>query len=561
VKQGLLQLFLFLFCSVPLWSYNGRVSHVYFEQNQNGHIIKSSSAEPYGLKLIETSNHFHFFIDANNPLFHIYGHIGGYNITLLHFLALGLSLLLQLVSFRKINQVMSESRFFTRWSLRFLKLTLWGLLLIGNIGVFIGINYYQTQIHFRYHQIPVFKNQTIKAVQKGLHNPMWFEKQATIKLSVQLYIKTGTKWHTQRENPVLYFTKDGEKTPLKFSHSSHFLKLRENGKHSKVLRSKTQFIVIECPDISGHIQQEIFLPNGQKVNHFDTRKNDPLKRILLFVNGYRPVSASKDLEKVKDQILQKGLEYPDSRNLIYSKDTYDYWQNSAEIVKKFEVRLEPDLILYADGHHSIQTSNHLNLLNFASKAAVYPKPCAGKKHRCYTTKLSDQTSIRTLELLATKSNIQGFMTRFKAGKIAALNLLQEMSSLGDYSKNDTLYVVSHSMGHAYFCGMASVLKKHMQFANYYALAPENANAKRFDQKKWRSVFQYGTILYGKRKHPLCQQDGVAPQVKMSGISKARQLGFPTTYAAKLGYFSAHYVGYFDWIFNIPPEKTGSISKF
>jgi hypothetical protein len=101
----------------------------------------------------------------------------------------------------------------------------------------------------------------------------------------------------------------------------------------------------------------------------------------------------------------------------------------------------------------------------------------------------------------------------------------------------------------------------MQFANYYALAPENANAKRFVQKHWRAVFQYGTILYGQHKHALCQQDGVAPQVKMSGISKARQLGFPASYAGKLGYFSSHYVGYFDWIFNIQAEKTGYISKY
>jgi hypothetical protein len=561
VKQGLLQLFLFLFCTAPLWSYNGRVSHVYFEQNQNGQIIKNSFAEPHGLKLIETSNHSHFFIDANNPLFHIYGHIGGYNITLLHLLALGLSLLLQFLSFKKINRIIAESKFFKRWSMRFLKLTLWGLLLIGNIGVLLGIDYYQTQIHFRYHQIPVFKNQTIQAVQKGLHNPMWFEKQATTQLSVQLYIKTAGKWHTQRENAVLYFTKDGQNTPLKFSHSSRYLNLREKGKLQQLFRARTQYFVIESPDSSGRIQQEIYLPNGQKVNLLANGKNDPPKRILLFVNGYRPVSASKDLEKVKDQILQKGLEHPDSKNLIYSSDTYDYWQNNAEMVKNFEARIEPDLILYADGHHSIQTSNHLNLLNFASKAALYPKPCIGKKHRCYTTQVADQTSIRTYDLLAIKSNTQGFLTRFKAGKIAALNLLQEISSLGDYSKNDTLYVVSHSMGHAYFCGMASVLKKHLQFANYYALAPENANAKCFVQKNWRAVFQYGTILYGKRKHAPCQQDGVAPQVKMSGISKAQQIGFPTAFTTKLGYFSAHYVGYFDWIFKIKPKEPGYVSNY
>ncbi|MEY4351358.1 MAG: hypothetical protein RL078_1435, partial [Bacteroidota bacterium] len=399
MKQGLLQLFLFLFCTAPLWSYNGRVSHVYFEQNQNGQIINNSFAEPHGLKLIETSNHFHFFIDANNPLFHIYGHIGGYNITLLHFLALGLSLLLQLVSFRKINRVMTESKFFKRWSLRFLKLTLWGLLLIVNIGVLLGIDYYQTQIHFRYHQIPVFKNQTIQAVLKVLHNPMWFEKQNTQQLSNQLYIKTGNKWHTQRENPVLYFTKDQQTHSLHFSHSSQFLKLYQNGRFEKIIRAKNQYIVLESSDNQGLLHQDIFLPNGQKVNQSGHSKKDPAKRVLLFVNGYRPVSASKDLEKVKDQILQKGLEHPDSKNLIYSSDTYDYWQNNAEMVKNFEARIEPDLILYADGHHSIQTSNHLNLLNFASKAALYPKPCTGKNHRCYTTQVADQTSIRTYDLL------------------------------------------------------------------------------------------------------------------------------------------------------------------
>jgi hypothetical protein len=536
------------------------VSHVYFEQNQNGQIIKNSFKEPHGLKLIETSNHFHFFIDANNPLFHIYGHIGGYNITLLHLLALGLSLLLQLLSFRKINRVMAESKFFKRWSLRILKLTLWGLLLIGNIGVLLGIDYYQTQIHFRYHHIPVFKNQTIQAVQKGLHNPIWFEKQTTQKLSFQLYIKTGNKWHTQRENPVLYFSKDQQNHSLHFSHSSQFLKLYQNGRFEKIIRAKNQYVVLESTDNLGQLHQDIFLPNGQKVNQSGQSKKDPAKRVLLFVNGYRPVSASKDLEKVKDQILQKGLEHPDSKNLIYSSDTYDYWQNSAEILKKFEARLEPDLILYADGHHSIQTSNHLNLLNFASKAALYPKPCIGKKHRCYTTQVADQTSIRTYDLLAIKSNTQGFMTRFKAGKIAALNLLQEISSLENYSKNDTLYVVSHSMGHAYFCGMVSVLKKHLQFANYYALAPENANAKHFNMKRWRNVFQYGTILYGPQKNAPCEQDGVAPQVKMSGISKRNQIGFPKRYTPKLGYFSSHYIGYFDWIFSIKPKEIGYISK-
>lgn len=559
MKQGVLQFFFILFCSIPLWSYNGRVSHLYFEQDQYGNISYSNQGISKSVKLIETNNHFYFFIDPDHPIYQVYFHLGGYNITLLHIIALGISILLQFLSFRKINRLIAQSKLIKRWSLRFIKLMLWAALILGNIGVFLAINYYQTKIHFRYHDLPIFKGKDLKAVQTGLHNPIWFEKQETTQLSTQLYIKKKNKWHTQRENPVLYF-KETEAKQLHFSHSSHYLKIREKGILHKIIRAKNQCIVIERINSLGHIHQLFFLPTGQKMLVSKELKKDPAKRILLFVNGYRPVSSSQDINKLKDQILQKGLEHPRSKNLIYKTDHYAYWPNSTHIVQLFKERIEPDVLLFADAHHSVQTSNHLNLLNFTSKASIYPKPCKSQNHHCYTTPLAEQKTIRTYQLLATKSNVEGFMIRYRSGKLAALNLLQELSAYGDQTANDTLYVVSHSMGHAYFCGMVSVLKKHLQFANYYALAPENANAKHFNIKRWRNVFQYGTILYGPRKNAPCQQDGVAPQVKMSGISKRNQIGFPKKYAPKLGYFSSHYVGYFDWIFSIKPQEIGYISK-
>ena len=488
---------------------NGRVSHLFLEQAKDGTIVYPKNAPQQAFELIESSNHFYFYLDANNPLFNIYGHWLGYNITLLHFIALGLSILLQILSLRKINRLIAESKFFKRWSLRFLKLILWLFLVLGNIVVFLGIDYYETQIHFRYHQIHALKGKSKTQLKKALENPAMFEAQQTSKLCFQLYIKNGKKWHTQREHAVLYF-KVNVKQKLSFLRSSQFLQWKPAGQQLKTIRAKSQYIVIETRNQNNEVSLEIYQPNGQKIHLQEAGQKDPTKRILLFVNGYRPVSSSQNLDKVKDQILQKGLEHPNSKNLIWHSDAYDYWPNNGQIVQQFIQRIQPDLVCYADGHHSIETSNHRNILNFASKASVYPQPCATQKHHCYTTTITENQKIRTYDLLATQSNREGFLQRYRAGKLAALNFLQEIQGLADFSANDTLYVVSHSMGHAYFCGMAAVLKNHIQFANYYALAPENANGRRFDIRHWRKVWQYGTVLHGKHKHALCEQDGVAP---------------------------------------------------
>jgi hypothetical protein len=538
---------------------NGRVSHLVLEQAKDGTIVYPKNAPEQAFELIESGNHFYFYLDANNPLFTIYGHWLGYNITLLHLIALGLSILLQILSFRKINRHIRDSKLLKRWSLRFLKLTLWLFLMLANIAVFIGIDYYQTQIHFRFHQIHALKGNSKNQLKNALENRTIFEAQPTSKLSFQLYIKNGKKWHTQREHAVLYFKMDNTQQ-LYFLRSSQFLNWRQAGYSQQIMRAQSQFIVIEKKDKKGNVHTVLYEPNGQKIYYPEEPRKDPAKRILLFVNGYRPVTSSQNLEKVKGQILQKGLEHPNSKNLIWRSDAYDYWINNGKILEQFIKRIEPDVVYYADGHHSIETSNHRNILNFASKASVYPQPCATKKHNCFTTAVAENQKIRTYDLLATQSNKEGFLQRYRSGKLAALNFLQEIQGLADFSANDTLYVVSHSMGHAYFCGMAAVLEKHIQFANYYALAPENANGRRFDTRKWRQIWQYGTVLHGKHKHPMCQQDGVAPQVKISGLPKRFQIGFPLNQNKRLGYFAAHYVGYFDWIFELRKEQPGAVQR-
>jgi hypothetical protein len=114
------------------------------------------------------------------------------------------------------------------------------------------------------------------------------------------------------------------------------------------------------------------------------------------------------------------------------------------------------------------------------------------------------------------------------------------------------------MGHAYFMGMAQVLKAKIQFGAYYAFSPENPKGKTLHKKWWPVVYQYGTKLYGAQRHAPCQQDGVAPQWRMSGLEPWAHIGFPKALKARLGYFSSHYIGYYTWVFDIPKGKPGYI---
>jgi hypothetical protein len=182
------------------------------------------------------------------------------------------------------------------------------------------------------------------------------------------------------------------------------------------------------------------------------------------------------------------------------------------------------------------------------------------KHHCATTKIANQQEVRTYSLLATVPNYAGFRKRYLSGQQAGRNLLQELSKNGNLTQNDTLYAVSHSMGHAYMLGMARILKGKIQFGAYFAFAPENPKGKTFKTKDWRAVYQYGTKLYGSQRHAPCQQDGVAPQWRMSGLGENQQISFPKNLSKRLGYFSSHYIGYYDWVFDIPKGQAGYLGR-
>lgn len=542
-------IFLIFFCK-PIFADNGRVVHVAWTENSDGS-IENSTKNAEGLYILEQRNQFLHYKDPNNPFFKIRYTWMGLEWTFVHFITLFITLLLQLLTFRRINRRMAESRFFKRWSYRLLKLFLWAAVILGNATVIWAVEYYNTEIHFRFHQLSDFKNASLTQLDKGRHERTYFLPIETKRLRYQLYRQTNGKWYTQQSYPVLYFERN-ENGQLFFKTDKRHFKIHLDSTRQKATE---QLVVIKQKGSDSrdsllvyHIHNRTFIPYQPEA--------DLAQRILLFVNGYRPVSAEQDPEKALQAVNNKGLENPRSKNLIYASDQFGYWP-ADNFLAPLIGKLSPQRTLFADGHHSVSTSNHQSLLKFISSAALYPKPCQGA-HHCSTTKIANQQEVRTYSLLATIPNYDGFHIRYKAGQQAGRNLLQELAKNGNNTQNDTLYTVSHSMGHAYFMGMAQVLKGKIQFGAYYAFSPENPKGKTLRKKWWPVVYQYGTKLYGPQRHAPCQQDGVAPQWRMSGLEPWAHIGFPKALKARLGYFSSHFVGYYTWVFDIPKGKPGYI---
>ena len=135
-----------------------------------------------------------------------------------------------------------------------------------------------------------------------------------------------------------------------------------------------------------------------------------------------------------------------------------------------------------------------------------------------------------------------------------------LNELPNSSKNDTLYLVVHSMGFAYAQGMIEQLRGKIHFGGYYILAPENASAGTVNRKEWRQVWQYGSNLNSVNQDAPCLQDGVAPQASVAGLTEAQRIYFPYSLYKHKGYFDSHFIGYYDWVLGIPPGKKGHIRQ-
>ena len=501
-------------------------------------------------------NHFYVYLDVSNPFFKPRFHVLGYHICLVHLLAVLLTLILQFFTFRTINRRMLDTRFFKRLSFRFAKLLVWGLAISSNIFAFYATEFYYTNYHMRFHEITSFHGKSQSKLQHELEDNTQFQVQEAIFTKSQVFRKINESWYAQHEDRVLYFDVDST-NHARFLHSRNILEL------STIPYRKTtssHYVVFRYHDAKDQITKE------KVYNHMGfelTQKlllPDPAKRILVFVNGYRPVSTNQSMSDFLSSFQKKGVEFPDSKNQLFSIDRYAYWEPWKQFNQLFQQRIQADEIWYADGHHSVATSNHGSVIHFAGTASIYPPLCKTKKHHCYRTKLPSDQFVSTMKLLEMSPNYDGFNLRFQKGKIAGKNLLQVLNEAPNYSKNDTVFLVSHSMGHAYAMGMSAVLKGKVNLGDCYIIAPENPRGKTFAPNEWNNVWQYGAFRHGKSKHAPCQQDGVAPQSLVKGLSANHRVAFPKSQAKHMGFFNSHFIGYYTWIFDIPKGKPGYVPQ-
>ncbi|MBM3184975.1 MAG: hypothetical protein FJZ67_01625 [Bacteroidetes bacterium] len=546
-------------------AYNGLVPKFIWEVNEDGE-IKFDSNDPFSsLKQGELNNSYLVYRKISNPFFKGLFTISNNSICAIHLISVLISITVTLYFRRRFNRTIENSGFVKRVSLRFLKLILWGIFISIQVVTFLAVDYYYDNQYLKSIYLRDFKGIKLAELKQKLSNKNLFLSKPSKTQINQCFQKEGNNWKVTKERKVLYFELKivNEKCTGRFVGSKNRLILNPDSKIQRKLNRKADYpyVVFSYFDENYKLKKnEVFNLEGKNIISKLTL-NDPAKRILVFVNGYRPVSVSNSLEDNLKDIKKNGVEYPNSANILHNFDRHQYWTPWNEINNLFIDRINPSEIWYADGHHSVATSNFESVVNFSAISSVYPTTCKNlKKHTCFQTKIAGNKTVETYSLLATKSNKSGFMKRRKSGRVAGTNLKMLLNELPNCSENDTLFIVSHSMGYAYALGMIQELRGKINFGGFYIMAPENAGVGKTFINEWKEVWQYGANFEPKRRNAPCLQDGVAVQVKAKGLKEDNRVFFPFEKERQMGFFKSHFVGYYTWIFDIPKGKKGSVTK-
>lgn len=548
---------------------NGMVAYFFWEEDKNGYIklvdndLLSSIHRPY------KKNYFSYHLEVDNLLFTQLFIIPWFNevICPLHLIALILIITIAFFLRRKFHRYL---RFKFRRS-RLLRL-LSRLIFIGASIALLVWFFYLIRIGFTWFEvgegeIKVMSGLNLEDASQFIKTNENQKGQFEVNLSSELLVKQGKQWTKKIRKKVLYFSlqqdEKGEWTRCKLAANKDSLVVQTL---NLKINAQNHYIVFNYVDKhEALVEQRVFNHLGVDLTK-KLRLEDPAKRILIFVNGYRPTSVGHNFKEYFNDISVNGLEHPNSDNMIYDFDRFGYWNPWQAIDDLFKKRINPVETYYADGHFSVSTSNHESLVNFTTTASIYPKRCANsKKHTCSTTTLSGSgllgsKIVPTNDLHRTKPNKKGFSERRSNGMIAGRNILQLLNELPNKSKNDTLYIVAHSMGYAYSLGMIDVLRERIQFGGFYIIAPENASAGFVQTHEWQEIWQYGSNLNPVNGDAPCLQDGVAPQTRVGGLYPSKRVYIPPANYREKGFFDSHFVGYYKWILEIKKGKPGHIRQ-
>jgi hypothetical protein len=547
-------------------SSSGRVAYYFWEKSSDGSIVLKNNELLSTIFRPFKKNYFSYHLNITvfwfKPLFYL----KTYSVNLIHLIVTLLifgTVIYYRIKLHRFIKLRFRRSFILRFSSRIaLFLVATGVSILLYILVNLTYQFFEIKEGIL-HDLNNYKvEKVVEKIGTSIHNP----REDVVNLHTEVLIKKGKKWTVHRFKSVLYFnielSEKIQEQKMVFSGDSDSLVLPKLGVSKP---AKNHYIVVNTLKNKRLVKQQLFNYSGVELTN-KIALNDPASRILLFVNGYRPTVFGADLQEAFSVIQQKGLEFPNSDNLLYDFDRFDYWQPWNNISGLFQKRINPSEVLYADGHFSVATSNYKNILAFTEASNRYPKRCSNpKKHHCYATITTRSNFFggtkkeNTLDLLPLKSNKKGFELRYENGKIAGLNLLQRLNEIPNRSQNDTLFIVSHSMGYAYSLGMIDVVRGHINFGGFYCIAPENARAGKINTSEWKEVWQYGSKLWGKAEAP-CMQDGVAPQQLAQGLSHKKHVSFPKNTYRHRGFFNSHFIGYYTWIFDLKKGAAGYIEQ-
>jgi hypothetical protein len=79
-----------------------------------------------------------------------------------------------------------------------------------------------------------------------------------------------------------------------------------------------------------------------------------------------------------------------------------------------------------------------------------------------------------------------------------------------------------------------------------------------NREEWKELWQYSVNHEELKKIAPCMLDGVAPQTLAKGLTKDNQVFIPKKLYRRFGFFDAHFIGFYDWIFELTKNKKGHI---
>lgn len=546
---------------------SGIIAYYFWKEDREGNIIFTTTNLLGSINRPFKKNQYSVYLDIDNFLFKPLFSIFGWLISILHILSFIILFILSIFIRRKIVK---------RWRNGFFKLRILRFSFrIVNFAAFITAFYFLfLLINLAYPMFEVNEGvlkklggMNLNQAREEIRDNNYTSKLEENRLGSEIVVKKGDNWYLKKRKRVLYFSlvQDGDG----WKDCKYVTDSDELAVDSKNYREKAQshYLVFDYfNELGEKIDQKVFNHLGIDITQ-KLELKDPAKRILLFVNGYRPTSMSQSFEDNFADIQKNGLEFPNSTNKIYNFDRYDYWRPWNEIDLMFQSRINPAEIFYADGHFSVATSNHRSLVDFTSLSSIYPKRCKDKNHHvCKTTEVENwstlwfKTDKKTVELFNLKPNKKGFKERKTNGKIAGRNLNQIFNELPNNSTNDTLYIVAHSMGYAYALGIIQELRGKINFGGLYIIAPENASAGKINMNEWQEVWQYGDDFKSEKDKAPCLLDGIAPQTKVGGLKSKNRVFIPSDKYSIKGFYDSHFIGYYTWIFKIDKDSKGYIKQ-